>query len=185
MAVIDTEALWFRIISVLVVGFFLGLFIANAVYFDRIVREPFSCTITRGEAQTLFWFNVIWAVIAAIFFVWAVVRLFWHATARAEAKQKVKHYVVAGAAGAKKAAGAQLERTDIGFGRTAKTGVPVVSSVRRSVPVPVTGSLASRQITPPTQTPALQQHIVGTLGSPTAVAPVVRAAAFPGVNPGQ
>lgn len=177
MAVIDTEALWFRIISVLVIGFFLGLFIANAVYFDRIVREPFSCTITKGEAQTLFWFNVIWAVIAAIFFVWAVVRLFWHASAREEAGKNVKHYVVAKTAKAKKIAKKKLKSTDFGFGRPV---VPGVTVTRQSVPVPVTGSFSSRQVTPPIQSAALQHQVFQTVASPTSFAPAIHTVA-PGV----
>jgi hypothetical protein len=181
MAVVDTEALWFRIISVLVVGFFLGLFIANAVYFDRIVREPFSCTVTKSEAQWLFWFNVIWAVIAAIFFVWAVVRLFWHASAREEAASKVKHYVVAKAAKAKTAAGAQLERTDVGFGRTTTT--PRIDIGRRSVDVRPTGSFSEKQVTPQPASEALTSHMVRTMGSPTTFAPAFQAASGFRINP--
>lgn len=113
---INTESVWFRIISILVVGFFLGLFIANAVYWDRVYTKTCSA-VTKDEAKTLFWFNVIWAVIAAIFFVWAIVRLFFHSTARAETTTKVKRYVVKKGNVAKVAVQQQLTRSDIGFGR--------------------------------------------------------------------
>jgi hypothetical protein len=181
MAVVDTEALWFRIISVLVVGFFLGLFIANAVYFDRIVREPFSCTVTKSEAQWLFWFNVIWAVIAAIFFVWAVVRLFWHASAREEAASKVKHYVVAKAAKAKAAAGAQFERTDVGFGRT--TAVPRVVINRQDKYGPRPGSFSAMQVPPPVQTEAIRQQVYDVMSSPRSFAPALQTASGVRFNP--
>lgn len=177
MAVIDTEALWFRIISVLVVGFFLGLFIANAVYFDRIVREPFSCTVTKSEAQWLFWLNVIWAVIAAIFFVWAVVRLFWHASARAEAATKVKHYVVTKADEAKAEVASQFKRTDVGFGRTASG--PKVGITRQPVNVGMPGSFSSRQVTPPKQTEQLRTRVFDVMASPTTFAPAFKSAAPP------
>ena len=171
MATIDTEAIWFRIISVLLIGFFLGLFIANAVYFDRIVREPFSCTVTKTEAQTLFWFNVIWAVIAAILFIWAIVRLFWHESKRTEAKQKVKHYVTTKTAEAKVAA----QRTDIGFGRSPQ---PVM--VTRGNGGPVGATFTQRQVPPPPQTAALQRQVFETVASPTTFAPAMKTAA-PGI----
>ena len=133
---INTESIWFRVISLIVVGLFLALFIWNAVYWARVSRlienrvfrtgatlgvvrttTPVEETITEGEVNTLFWLNVIWAIIAAIFFIWALIRLFFHAEARAEATTKVKHYVVAKAGSAKAAATRQVTRTDIGFGR--------------------------------------------------------------------
>ena len=168
MATIDTEAIWFRIISVLLIGFFLGLFIANAVYFDRIVREPFSCTVTKTEAQTLFWFNVVWAVIAAILFVWAIIRLFWHESKRTEAAQKVKHYVVAKSTAAKEAVATQAVRSDIGFGRPS-TQVPVVQGGVQ----PVSQSFSARQIPPPKQSDALKSAVYEAVASPTRYVPAV------------
>ena len=174
MATINTEAIWFRIISVILVGLFLALFIANAVFFDRIRNNPFSCTVTKTEADWMFWLNVIWAIIAAIFFVWAIIRLFWRESARDEAVAKAKQYAVT----KRDAAARQLQRTDVGFER-----VPVGASNRQ---VPVTyvssgpgssdyGSFTSRQVPPPAMTKNLNRQIVRTVASPSAGPAVVAA----------
>ena len=170
MATINTEAIWFRIISVIIIGLFLILFIANAVFFDRIRKQPFSCTVTKSEADWMFWLNVIWAIIAAIFFVWAIVRLFWRETARDEAAEKVKQYVTEKTAKAKLAA----QRTDVGFGATEPQYVPV--QYVYSEPMGVSGeSFTSRQVPPPQMSKPLKRQIIRTVASPTAFAPAVAA----------
>lgn len=169
---INTEAIWFRIISVLVVGFFLALFIANAIYWDRIVKNTCNA-ITKGEAQTLFWFNVIWAVIASIFFLWAIIRLFFHSSARTEAATKVKHYVVAKSKKAQIAAKTQLARTDVGIGRSGPALVTTTTHSPVSTHHIVQGGVSG---TIPTEHAAFPppRGIVPTSHTVTVPAPAIR-----------
>ncbi len=70
----STGSRWFKIIVLVGSGFGTGFFIANAVVFGRIVNK--SCNaVSRNEAQTLMWINIVMAVVFAIIFIWAIVML--------------------------------------------------------------------------------------------------------------
>lgn len=70
----STGSRWFKIIVLVGSGFGTGFFIANAVVFGRIVNK--SCNaVSKNEAQTLMWINIIMAVVFSIIFIWAIVML--------------------------------------------------------------------------------------------------------------
>lgn len=76
MEVVETtESRWFKIVVFLASGFFFGFFVANAVYYDRI-RRGASCSISRNEATTMFWINVVLAIVAIIIFFFSLYKLF-------------------------------------------------------------------------------------------------------------
>src|SRR4030067_2756443 len=169
MATINTEAIWFRIIVVIVVGFFLALFIANAVFFDRIRKQPFSCTVTQSEADGMFWLNVIWAIIAAVFFVWSIVRLFWTEPPGDVAVDRAKRYAARQTAAAKQ----QLQRTDVGFGPLPQAQYVTQQPVQyvSSQPIPVRTEL----VQPPPLSQNLQRRIINTVADPKSLAPAIAA----------
>lgn len=99
MAVTETtESRWFKIVVFLASGFFLGFSIANAVYYDRIRRGASCDAITKGEADTMFWINVILAFIAGIVFLWSIYKLFTK-DYRESKKNQVLGYLQAAPAG--------------------------------------------------------------------------------------
>ncbi len=70
----STGSRWFKIIVLVGSGFGTGFFIANAVVFGRIVNK--SCNaVSKNEAQTLMWINIIMAVVFGIIFIWAIIML--------------------------------------------------------------------------------------------------------------
>lgn len=71
-----SEDLWFRVASVIATGFFTGLFIANAFYWNKI-RNGSCNAVTSNDATVLFWLNVIFAIIVGLLFLWALIRLFY------------------------------------------------------------------------------------------------------------
>jgi len=99
MAVTETtESRWFKIVVFLASGFFFGFSIANAVYYDRIRRGASCSAISRNEANTMFWINVILAIIAGIVFIWSIYKLFTK-DYRESKKQQVLAYLNAPPAG--------------------------------------------------------------------------------------
>ncbi len=73
---IDPESRWFKIVVLIATGFFAGFFIANAIYFNRIMNGSCSA-VTKTEATVLFWANIILAIIAGIIFIWVLFRIVW------------------------------------------------------------------------------------------------------------
>jgi hypothetical protein len=70
-----TEDLWFRIIIIIALIAFLVLFIANAVYYNKLKNG--NCTaVSNSQANMMFWLNLIWAIIVGIVLIWAIVRIF-------------------------------------------------------------------------------------------------------------
>ena len=74
---INPESLWFRVVTFILTGFFAALFITNAIYFDRIIRGSCS-TVNLTELTTLYWLNVILAIITILLFIWTFFRLTYH-----------------------------------------------------------------------------------------------------------
>jgi hypothetical protein len=70
-----TEDLWFRIIIIIALIAFLVLFIANAVYYNKL-RNGNCTAVTNSEANLMFWLNLIWCVVVGIMLIWAIVRIF-------------------------------------------------------------------------------------------------------------
>ena len=91
----STESRWFKIIVFIVAAIVVGVTIANIVFFNRI-RDGTCNAVTHGQATTMLWVNVILLVIAVIIFLWSLWRLLF----TRETRQRVKHYIVAPAAGA-------------------------------------------------------------------------------------
>jgi len=116
---LNPEALWFRSLSLIGTGFFTGLFITNAIYFSRINSGACNA-ISKSEANGLMWFNIIWAIIAGVLFIWCFIRLFFHQTKRAELTEQAKQAVVK-----------QLQRTDVGF------GTPYTTTVTKTTNIPM------------------------------------------------
>lgn len=90
---VNTESLGFRIVVVIVTLLFAVLFIVNSVYFDRIYTNP-GKTVTSSQAYTLFWINIVMAVIAVALFLWAVVRLFLSPSTRTQAATTIKQKAI-------------------------------------------------------------------------------------------
>lgn len=74
---LGTESVWFRSISLIGFGFITGAFIANAIYWERILSGQCNA-VSRSEANGLLWINIILAIIAGAMFIWAFIRLFFH-----------------------------------------------------------------------------------------------------------
>ncbi len=64
---------WFGIYVFIVVIFVLGVSILNAIYYDRI-RKGTCNAVTKKEAETGFWMNIIIAILSGILVFWS---LFW------------------------------------------------------------------------------------------------------------
>lgn len=75
---VSTSYTIFLIVVLIVMLFVTGVFIANAVYYDRI-RKAGGCStaISKNESDILFWVNVILAVISGIMVIVAIVLLFF------------------------------------------------------------------------------------------------------------
>lgn len=66
---------WFAIYVFIITIFILGISILNAVYYNRI-RNGTCNAITRKEAETGFWLNVIIAILTFILFFWSLFYFF-------------------------------------------------------------------------------------------------------------
>ena len=69
-----TETRWFKIISFIVLGFIVGVSIANIVYFNRI-RTGTCNAVTQGEANIMMWVNIVISIITGLLFIWSLWRL--------------------------------------------------------------------------------------------------------------
>lgn len=90
MVAVDTTATkWFKIIVAIATLFFIGFTGANIYYYNKIRSNPSACSaVTKGEATSMLWINIILLIIAIIIFFWAFVTLF---TSR-ELRQQVAGY---------------------------------------------------------------------------------------------
>ena len=69
-----TESRWFKFVVVLASGLATAFFIANAVYYDKI-RKGSCSAVTTKEADTMYYINVILAIISVFVFIWGIYRL--------------------------------------------------------------------------------------------------------------
>ncbi|PCJ29034.1 MAG: hypothetical protein COA94_02825 [Rickettsiales bacterium] len=69
-----TETRWFKIFVSVITAFVVGISIANVVYYNRI-RTGTCNAITRGEADAMFWINIIVSISSGLLFVWSLWRL--------------------------------------------------------------------------------------------------------------
>lgn len=85
------ETRWFKIIVTIVSGFFIGIAIANIVYYNRI-RSGTCNAVTKNEANVMFWINIVILVIAVIIFLWSLWRLLFTQSQRSKAGKSVDKY---------------------------------------------------------------------------------------------
>jgi hypothetical protein len=71
-----TEQKWFKGVTFVLSGFFTGVFLASAIYWDRIRRNKGGGGVTQGEATAMEVITIISAVLCFALFIWALVRLF-------------------------------------------------------------------------------------------------------------
>lgn len=74
---------WFKIFTLIGTGFGAGFSIANAIYYNRI-RTGTCNAVTRGEATTLMWINIVMAVFFIILFFWALYMLLFSSSIRTD-----------------------------------------------------------------------------------------------------
>ena len=75
----------FKIVALLISGAVVGITIANAVYFNRLYKSiKHSSAATRNtlygsnaltNAQVMWWINLILAILASLFFVYALFKI--------------------------------------------------------------------------------------------------------------
>jgi hypothetical protein len=70
-----TEGFGFKLVVLIVSGFFVGFSLANIIYFNRIRRNNGCPGVTRGEATAMLWVNAILFAIALIIFIWSIFRI--------------------------------------------------------------------------------------------------------------
>ena len=87
--IINTESLWFRIVTFIATLLFVFIFIVNAFYFYK-ARSGVCTNISSQEALTLLWINIFLAIVAIIVFVWSLIRLFFHPASRQRGVTAVK-----------------------------------------------------------------------------------------------
>ena len=77
-----SDSRWFRILSFLITGIFAGVFLANIVYYSKLTRCDITtgCNIavSKGEARSMLYINIIFFIVALILFIWSLIRLFVH-----------------------------------------------------------------------------------------------------------
>ena len=76
-AKLASSYLIFLIVTAIVLAFVTAIFITNTIFYDKINKNK-GCNgaVTESEANTLYWLNLVLAVISGIFFFAAVVLAF-------------------------------------------------------------------------------------------------------------
>ena len=75
---------WYSVTLFIASGIFSGVTIANAVYFSRAKTNCSS--INRGQANTMFWLNVILAVVMILIFLWSIFNIIYTEEGKAYVK---------------------------------------------------------------------------------------------------
>lgn len=71
-----TDPKIFYIVIIVVTLLFIALFGFNAYTYNRIRNNDIETTpVTRAEASTLFWLNIVWVLVATAILVWAIIEL--------------------------------------------------------------------------------------------------------------
>ncbi len=76
-----SDSRWFRILSFVLTGIFSGVFLANIIYYAKLTRcDTNGCNnaVSKGEARSMLYINIIFFVVALLLFIWSLVRLFVH-----------------------------------------------------------------------------------------------------------
>ena len=72
---VPTSSRIFLFFAFVISIFIIGVTIANLVYYNKI-RSGGNCVVTQGEAEAMFWVNVIILVFALILFIWSLIGMF-------------------------------------------------------------------------------------------------------------
>ena len=62
---------WIALGALVFSAVWLGFAIANIIYYDQL-RNGDSGSITNGSAQTMYWLNLVGAILSAIILIWAI-----------------------------------------------------------------------------------------------------------------
>ncbi len=136
---LNTEARWFKVTTVVIAAAGAGLAIANAVFFDKIRSTTNGCgtTVSKKDADVMFWINVVLAIIFVILFIWALARLILAKDYREKKTEQLKALV--------------------------HPVVPGVSPIRGRVVTQQPQSVEMRTIRPRTETRATEERAHATL----------------------
>lgn len=92
-----SESRWFKIIVLIISGFFVGFSVANIVYYAKIrnctSNSNSNCSVSRGEATSMIIVNSILLIISFILFIWSIITLIVHPQARQQYQQRVVQYL--------------------------------------------------------------------------------------------
>jgi len=72
MTILNRNFLWILFVFS---GFVAGISIANAMYYDKLMITQISSPISKEEATTMYYLNVILGVVAFIVFFWIIIKL--------------------------------------------------------------------------------------------------------------
>lgn len=93
-----TESRGYKIAVFIVSAIFVGVSIANIVYFNRLRKETtVNPPVTTSEANVMMWVNIITLIIAGLILLWSLWRLFF----THESRKAVKQYVLSPEHGAR------------------------------------------------------------------------------------
>lgn len=85
-----TESRGYKIAVFVVSAIFVGVSIANIVYYNRLRKETTADPpVSTSEANVMMWVNIITLVIAGLIFLWSLWRLFFTRESRVAVKQYV------------------------------------------------------------------------------------------------
>ena len=70
-----SESRIFKVIVFIIFGLISGVLLANVIYFNRIISNNGGGGVTKGEATVMFWFNLVFLIVALILFIWSLIRL--------------------------------------------------------------------------------------------------------------
>ncbi len=70
-----SETRAFKWVSLISSAFFVGIFLANLIYFGKIYTAGGNVSVSKGQALAMMWLNGILLVVALIIFIWSIFRL--------------------------------------------------------------------------------------------------------------
>lgn len=88
----STGEKWFKIVTAVSAGFFAGFSVANAIYYNNIRTR--SCNaVSKGEATTMLWVNIILAILSIIIFFWALYLLIFSSEIRTDLNNQPTQFI--------------------------------------------------------------------------------------------
>jgi len=70
------ETIWFRIFALVATAIIAGYSVANIVYYNRIRHATtVNVMVTHAEATSMMWMSILVFIVAAILFIWSLVRI--------------------------------------------------------------------------------------------------------------